>query len=315
MDDTIIRVLQDSKEIRSGLENLTGNLADYFYSSEKRRQLKRTLTNNMAPLMANHGFVKKNSCFLRVHGDALLQIVGIVYPHDLVFYTASFVQPLYDFFCPLSSIYDQRHDLIGLTNKCPDEAAPIEFTLGLNDHRCILGMQKDYDRAFQAICLLLEQKIIPLLDQCIDGIGCLQYDRFDASLAWSISAQTMISLYYRDHMYDECGQMIRLCLERTENTYKEIYENNPLDFAEYSKSEKTAFLYDQWHKAKMELLQFFKQKLTFLETLRDALKKNDHHFLTDLMNQSVLKECTYLSGISKAFSKAFSSQKYLVPVE
>ena len=146
--DIVEEVLIESKKLNEGINNCTINFGEFYYPRDERRKLISALTNRIAPLLESNGFIKKNNCFFRAYGDALLQIIGVVYPHNVNFYTASIVQPLYDFFQPLSDKYTQIHDLIGLrNNRSPDEARPIEFALGLCDRK-ILSVIRNHEKAF-----------------------------------------------------------------------------------------------------------------------------------------------------------------------
>ena len=319
--DIIDEVLKETAEIRRGIENKTIRTKEFNRPAGIRRQLSTALANQIDPLLATHGFIRKNNCFIRMHGDALLQIIGVVYPENRNFYTASIVQPLYDFFHPLSDTQTGIHNLIGLKNNhCPDDACSIEYTLGVNNRRKILSAQYDYEKPFQAVYLLLEQGIIPRLDSCTTAAECIRYDQYGQFVSYWGAPSTMISLCCRDHMYEECLKHIEICRKIKERAIRKLAEaelrplsdldldntNVPTGF----KEEVTSF-YDVWEKGRNRMLQYEYSMKTLLEKLEDLVTRKEERELRRMMNQSIRTEFSYLKKVSKQFAKTYPLQQIL----
>ena len=312
----IEEVLRDKKEIDDGIDNLTIDFGTFRYSPDERRKLKTRLTNQIVPLLETNGFVKKNNCFFRVHGDALLQIIGIVYPHNYNFYIASIVQPLYDFFQPLSDEDSSYHDLIGLRNDyCPDEARPIEYTLGLVERGKILSAQRDYEKSFKAVYLLLEQELLPKLDACVCGTDCIEYDQYGKIISLWRGPAAMISLYYRDNMIDACMKSLQSFRNTVNERIKEFSEAElmpyPQNFPRGFSDERFKMFYEQWYQNKNKALEKLNKTKILLETIADCVVRKDDKRLKEMMDSSVLTEHNYLGKLSKAFVKKYPLQQIL----
>lgn len=314
--DIIEEVIQARNEIDYGIHNHLIDFMTYRYPPEKRRKLKTELTNQIAPLLASKGFVKKNSCFFRVHGDALLQIIGVVYPHNYTFYVASIVQPMYDFFHPLSTEGTTYHDLIGLRNNhCPDEARAIEYTLELLENGKILSAQRDYEKAFRAIYLLLEREILPRLDACVNGRDCIEYNQYGRIVSLWRAPVAMISLYYRDHMIKDCMTYAEACLKAVNKSIKEVSEAEllpyPQNFPLKFNDEKFRAFYEEWYRNKKKSLEWLTKTRNQLETIADCVNRKDDQKLKEMMDQSTILEHAYLEKVCKAFGKEYPLQQIL----
>ena len=237
-------------------------------SRKDRKSLCLQVTNAIAPILLENGFLQKKSCFVRVHGDELLQIVGVQSSGLFGVYTYEY--PLYDIFQDMLHPRSLAANLIGLKDDYMDEVRSLEAISGINDGLPLFTWQKleQYDAAIEAEVEILRDHVLKKLDECRTGSDAIALNH-DKRRPNGLLYDTLhsISMYLRDH-----------------RSVKEIAPIQEL---------LSYMVHDEAWQDRLP------------QELYDAINNNDEAYISKKMKEATAATYQYLCGIFKSFSKAF----------
>lgn len=306
-------VLKTQKEIRDAVKRCELDYALLSRSLKDVNALCAQLADQIEPLLLDQGFLRKGRCFFRIHGDWLIQIVGIQQESRIVFGIYVYTYPLFEVSRRILDTEDSIHYLIGTTKRERDfiiYARTIENIAGIGSGIPFLQSQLELDLPMKAECLLLEEKIIPILNACTTGVDAVKLNDDPKQPYLKINQWDAFSFHLRERMYSECAAQIDEMIGRIQSSLE--YLQNP-ELTEW-----------QQHKLKMsdeEMLQWKErvrkradpvvEELSMFRELKSAIEKKDEGFINHVMNNATAPIYDYLATLNKGIRNLYPIEKYL----
>lgn len=149
-----------------------------YITLEQRKNRRKAFAERVGAILIPEGFVRQRSCFVRIHGDWVIQIVNLSMDN----FTGSceigasahrcagggFYQLLYS--KPLFSYQPTLLDYAGFDNveKVAGYAHPGAKYVGHN----VFWLVLDFNEALDIICRLLREKVVAILNETRDRESC-----------------------------------------------------------------------------------------------------------------------------------------------
>lgn len=157
-----------------------------YITLEQRKNRRKAFAERVGAILIPEGFVRQRNCFVRIHGDWVIQIVNLSMDN----FTGSceigasahrcagggFYQLLYS--KPLFSYQPTLLDYAGFDNveKVAGYAHPGAKYVGHN----VFWLVPDFNEALDIICRLLSEKVVAILNETRDRESC---NRLEARLS------------------------------------------------------------------------------------------------------------------------------------
>ena len=149
-----------------------------YITLEQRKNRRKAFAERVGAILIPEGFVRQRNCFVRIHGDWVIQIVNLSMDN----FTGSceigasahrcagggFYQLLYS--KPLFSYQPTLLDYAGFDNveKVAGYAHPDAKYVGHN----VFWLVPDFNEALDIICRLLREKVVAILNETRDRESC-----------------------------------------------------------------------------------------------------------------------------------------------
>ena len=299
--------IEKQQIIRAAVNRLEFDFRRLLHGAQERRNLCSQMTARIAPLLLEKGFIKKKNCFFRIHGDALLQIIGTQYSIGQ-FGVYSYIYPMYDILKTICDPLDDMHHLIGLHNNYPIEARQIEEIAGIHDNS-LLEWQTDFDLPMNAEYQILEKFIIPILDTCCHGTDAMHYNNDSRTRDLNRNRVYSISYLLRDGQYHDCIIVLEKLGRQFEQTLMESIERVLSD--ELLRS-MTAEQIAAWETEKGTVVNYYQRMLTIIRKMIESIKANDETFIHAVMNEAAISAHKYLTTINKKVDDLYPIENLLL---
>lgn len=257
-------------------------------TDQDRVEIRKRITEAIAPVLKENGFVKCNSTFLRLHGDCLLQSVSVCYRAIYEPTLQIKATPVFDL-----RVYWQYY-FQGVRSNCGLEGTVAETAAGLqiqSVYNSYLAFPSDLDAAIEQETQLLKTDTIPCLDRtvtCYDA--CALYRK-----EWPYLGSYVAHIRHKN--YDEALKSIR----RLKESVQQHLDENLRSRASHS-------YYDP------EALDYYiardQKEVEKYQSMMDILEKGCINDFCPLFNQSMDEAYLNIGKVSKGFIRKYPRPPY-----
>lgn len=265
-------------------------------SAADRIEIRKKIAAVIAPVLADYGFVKVRSTFLRLHADYMLQSISVCYRANFEPSLQMLSTALYDFETRWHGYFQ------GIRSNCGVEGIMIATAAGLqiqtkseNDY---LAFQTDMDAALEKEIELLKTDTIPRLDKtitCFDAIKLYQHKSYESYLA------AVAFLWHKD--YKQALQLYEKFIIPEQERL-----NETLRIQAIPKQERSFFDWPFPEEHFPLHIHAYEKKVEELQSKIDMLRENRINDFVPLMNRSMEEAYQEIGKLSKRFV-----QKYPCP--
>lgn len=257
---------------------------------KERRDIRRMIAAEIAPLLIPEGFVKCCTTFLRRYGADLLQCLSINYRGSVGLPAISLtIFPLYEVTFPHWDIA-----FVGIRTNPGIEGDSLETVCGIRVdpfENSYLGFRENFDEAIAIEKELLAERILPLLNGMKTTEDYFQY-LYKGREVKGIGA---ISIFLYKSEYAKARE---LTLQRI------AYEQEAM--------EKRACERKVTVEEMKQLVPVWARIQEKCESIVQAIDGEDTEYIEKLMNESQLSAYAALQKYTKAFAKKYPFQKIVL---
>ena len=262
-------------------------------SKREEKMLCTKTSQAIAPFLLQKGFLKKRDCYIRIHGDKLLQIIGVRTIGQFGIYT--YVYPLYDLFCDMIRPKSYTHNLIGLNNTPMLYGRSPEAIAGINEGVSMFVFQLHFDDVIHAEIELLHDVVFPRLEKCRSGCDAVSYN-YDSR--WPSESHCLahnISMYLRDQEIEKSVQSIKAYIT---HVLSDMEYSNP-DSRNLTSDEKLHELLNKACNVENQFEQDFSalNSLDISLLLYDAIQRDNRRLIDMKMQEATDKNVAYIKSL------------------
>ena len=266
-------------------------------TAQERTDIRKRITETVAPVLKENGFLKCNSTFLRLHGDRLLQSVSVCHRAMDRYYGQPTLQikatAVFDFMVYWQYYFQGIRSSGGLEGIVAETAAGLRIRPGSDNS--YLAYASDLDAAIERETQFLKTDMIPLLDRTVTCYDAQALYRKEWPYLGSYVA------HIRHKNYDEALESIRRLKESVQRHLDEDLRIRAMPKASRSYYDPGALDY---------YIARDQKEVEKYQSMMDMLEKGRINDFCPLFNQSMDEAYLNIGKVSKGFIRKYPRPPY-----